>query len=317
MTRPLTFALLGHPVAHSVSPAIHGAAYRALGVPHRYEVRDCPTPDDVRAQVEALRARALSGVNVTVPHKRLALELADHADASARATGVANVLWCDERGAITAANTDAGALAQEIAALHPAPRRGVVIGAGGAAQAAVVACRSLGMGEVAVSSRSWLAATPREAWKHAATFERLGAAPRAWPEHGADRRPEALVGALLQADVIVQATSAGMHGAGPGEEVSERVPWGELAPGVVAIDVVYNPRVTPFLARAAAAGVVHADGLGMLVRQAALALKLWLGDSDEWAELDLAALSAAAEAALNERHAAREPAAVAREQGPR
>ena len=79
MSRPLTFVLLGHPVAHSVSPAIHGAAYRALGAPHRYEVRDCPTPEHVRAQVEAIRSGALAGANVTVPWKRLALELADRA----------------------------------------------------------------------------------------------------------------------------------------------------------------------------------------------------------------------------------------------
>jgi shikimate dehydrogenase len=316
MTRPLCFVLLGHPVAHSVSPAIHGAAYRALGAPHRYEVRDCPTPDHVRAQVDAIRSGTIAGANVTVPWKRLALELADRADDSARATGVANVLSCDERGVITASNTDAGALAQEIAALHPAPRRAAIIGAGGAAQAAVVACRSLGLVDISVSSRSWRGGEPAASWKHAATFERLGASPRAWPEHSADRRPDALTPALLDADVIVQATSAGMHGAGPGEEVSDWVPWRDLAAGAVAIDVVYNPRVTPFLAAAQAAGVVHRGGLGMLVRQAALALEIWLEGTEGWASPDLSALAAAAEAALAERHVAAERHAPA-EQGRR
>jgi shikimate dehydrogenase len=212
------------------------------------------------------------------------------------------VLSCDERGVITASNTDAGALAREIASLHSAPRRAVIIGAGGAAQAAVVACRSLGLRDIAVSSRSWRSEEPISAWKHAATFERLGALPRAWPEHAADRRPEALTAALLDADVIVQATSAGMHGAGPGAEVSDWVPWRELKSGAVAIDVVYNPRVTPFLAAARAAGIVHRDGLGMLVRQAALALEIWLQHSDGWVEPDLASLAAAAEAALAQRH---------------
>ena len=161
MSRALTFVLLGHPVGHSVSPAIHGAAYRALGAPHRYEVRDCPTPEHVRAQVGALRAGELAGANVTVPWKRLALELADRADDSARATGVANVLSRDERGVITASNTDAGALADEIASLHAAPRRAAVIGTGGAAQAAVVACRSLGLVDIAVSGRSWVTSSSR------------------------------------------------------------------------------------------------------------------------------------------------------------
>lgn len=300
MSRALTFVLLGHPVGHSVSPAIHGAAYRALGAPHRYEVRDCPTPEHVRAQVDALRGGELAGANVTVPWKRLALELADRADDSAQATGVANVLSRDEHGVITASNTDAGALADEIASLHAAPRRAAVIGSGGAAQAAVVACRSLGLVDIAVSSRSWVTSSPRAAWKHAATFERLAATPHAWPEHPADRRPEVLTSAILGADVIIQATSAGMRGAGPGEEVSAWLPWRELVPGAAAIDVVYNPRVTPFLQAAEAAGVLHRGGLGMLVRQAALAIEIWLGQSEGWQALDLPALEAAAEAALAE-----------------
>ena len=299
MSRASTFVLLGHPVGHSVSPAIHGAAYRVLGAPHRYEVRDCPTPEHVRAEVEKLRSGQLAGANVTVPWKRLALELADRADESARATGVANVLSRDEHGVLTASNTDAGALADEIAALHPGPRRAVVIGSGGAAQAAVVACRSLGLVDIAVSSRSWRRSEPTPSWKHAATFEALGATPRAWPEHAGDREPGSVSSALRGADVIIQATSAGMRGAGPGEEVSDWVPWRELAAGAVALDVVYNPRVTPFLAAAEAAGVVHRGGLGMLVRQAALALAIWLDKTEGWVELDLAVLEAAADAALS------------------
>jgi shikimate dehydrogenase len=300
MTEPLTFVLLGHPVGHSVSPAIHGAAYRALGVGHRYEVRDCPTPEHVRAQVDKLRARELGGANVTVPWKRLALELADRADPSAAATGVANVLSREADGTITASNTDAGALAEEIAALHAAPRRAAIIGAGGAAQAAVVACRSLGLSEVAVSSRSWRAGEPTAGWKHAATFESLGASAWAWPEPAAGRRAEDLSTFMLRADVIVQATSAGMRGAGPGEEVSAWVPWRALPEGAIAIDVVYNPPSTPFLVAARAAGLVAQGGLGMLVRQAALALEIWLGHSEAWVEPDLARLSAAAERALAE-----------------
>jgi shikimate dehydrogenase len=302
MSEALTFVLIGHPVGHSVSPAIHGAAYRALGAPHRYEVRDCPTSEHVRAQVDKLRSRELAGANVTVPWKRLALELADRADDSALATGVANVLSRDSHGVITASNTDAGALADEIAALSGAEpttsRRAAIIGSGGAAQAAVVACRSLGIVDIAVSGRSWRASLPRAEWKHAAAFDALTATPYAWPEHPSDRRPGSLPAFMVGADVIVQATSAGMRGAGPGEEVSGWVPWRELRPGAVAIDVVYNPRVTPFLDAAAAAGVVHRGGLGMLVRQAALALRIWLEQSEGWVEPELGALEAAADAAL-------------------
>jgi shikimate 5-dehydrogenase len=100
-----------------------------------------------------------------------------------------------------------------------------------------------------------------------------------------------------------------MHGAGPGAEVSDWVPWRELAPGAIAIDVVYNPRVTPFLAAADAAGVVHRGGLGMLVRQAALALGIWLDKTEGWIALDLAQLEAAADAALSQLMLSRSAAA--------
>jgi shikimate dehydrogenase len=267
------FILIGHPVAHSVSPAIHHAAYQALGLPHRYELADCPDEQAVRSRVRALREGEIVGANVTVPWKRLALELADRADPSARDTGVANVLSLDASGAIVAANTDAPALADELCALTSASGVAVIIGAGGAAQAAVVSCKSLGFAEVLVSSRSWVAGS-EPSWERAERFRTLGATPLAW---AAGATPGELVRRLREADVIVQATSAGMHGAGPGEAVSDWIPWRELKPGAVAYDVVYNPARTPFLAAAEAAGVRASGGLGMLVRQAARALELWLG----------------------------------------
>ncbi len=295
------FVLIGHPVAHSVSPAIHGAAYRALGVPHRYELADCPDEAAVRAVVERLRRHEIAGANVTVPWKRLALSLADRAEDSARRTAVANVLALDSNGQVVAANTDAVALAEEIAVLHAAPARAVVIGGGGAAQAAVVACQISGIGEVAVSSRGWSASEPRERWQKAEVFSALGAAPCTWPDPPGHAASAEFLGAVRRADVIIQATSAGMHGAGPGGSVSDWIPWPELTPGAVALDVVYNPPVTPFLEAARRANVRHTGGLGMLVRQAAAAIRIWLGSDRAWVAPDLGELMAAAESALAER----------------
>jgi shikimate dehydrogenase len=99
-------------------------------------------------------------------------------------------------------------------------------------------------------------------------------------------------------DVIIQATSAGMRGAGPGEAVSDWIPWRELAHGAVAIDVVYNPPSTPFLEAARRAQVPCAGGLGMLVRQAAAAIRIWLGSTPGFRDPDLGALTRAAEQAL-------------------
>jgi shikimate dehydrogenase len=298
MTEPKQFVLIGHPVGHSVSPAIHGAAYRELGLPHRYQVVDCPSEAQVQAQLERLRSGELLGMNVTVPWKRVAFELCDRREPSAERTGVVNVLALDAQGRLVGSNTDARALAEEIAVLHPAPRSAAIIGAGGAAQAAVVACQSIGIQEVVLSNRGWSLGEPRASWRRAEPLTALGAQLCAWPESAGDRRADTLAERIAHVDVIIQATSAGMRGAGPGESVSDWIPWSGLARGAVAIDVVYNPPSTPFLMAARRAQVPCAGGLGMLVRQAAAALRIWLGDTPGFRDPDLAALTRAAEQSL-------------------
>lgn len=293
---PQSFILIGHPVLHSISPAIHGAVYRHHGLPHSYQAVDCPDEASVRAQLERLRSGQLSGANVTVPWKRLALELADRADPSASDTGAANVLSRAEDGSVVAYNTDVGALAERLSAgLRKANPRGtavghaVVLGNGGAALAAVVACQRAGAGRVYVSARAFAEATPSEQWPHVEEFERLAALPVSWSA-AFDRE---LSQHLVTAQLIVQATSAGMLGKGGGEEVAQLVPWGSLRSDVFVYDVVYNPPATAFLEQATALGLANEGGLSMLVGQAALAVELWL-------ELDAprAEMAAAAEAAL-------------------
>ncbi len=298
------FLLLGHPVGHSVSPAIHGAAYRELGLPHRYEVVDCPGEEHVRAQLSRLRSGEIAGMNVTVPWKRLAFESCDVRDDSAQRTGVVNVLARDAAGALVGSNTDARALADEIAALRQragavtAPRAAAVIGAGGAAQAAVVSCQLLGIRDVVASNRGWTPGTPQGSWRRGDALAALGARLCSWPESAGSSPSGGIASAMGEVDVIIQATSAGMRGAGPGEAVSDWIPWRELRPGVVAIDVVYNPPSTPFLQAAGSAGVACAGGLGMLVRQAVGAITIWLGGTPGYREPDLEVLTRAAEQAL-------------------
>jgi shikimate dehydrogenase len=268
----LTFVLLGHPVAHSLSPAIHRAAYQELGLPHRYELVDAVDEAAFAAAVADVGAGRVAGANVTIPWKRQALALADRADPSASDVGAANVLARTTEG-VVAHNTDVAALALEIGAAVAVVSRGLVLGNGGAALAAVAALKRLGAREIGVSARRFDQREPRSAWPHAAGFERLGAVLVSWAAADGAELADFAAGA----QVIVQATSAGMHGAEPGASVADVIPWQRLGAGTLAYDLVYNPAETEFLRRARARQLPAAGGLGMLVGQAALALEIWLG----------------------------------------
>lgn len=250
---PRRFAVIGDPVAHSKSPAMHMAAFRALGLPHTYEALRV-TAAELPRVIEALREGRLDGLNVTVPHKRAVLALAD-AIAEPGLTA-ANTLVRDAEGRVVAHNTDVPALAEELRLLAGpaapwASRRALVLGSGGAAVAAVSALRALGARDVAVRAR------------------RPGAADaQPWAPS-----PESEAQTLA----VVQATSAGMTGADPGDAVADVVAWDALPSDAVALDLVYSPPETPFLRAAAVRGLRQANGLGMLARQGALAFALWLG----------------------------------------
>ena len=286
--------LLGHPVAHSLSPVIHRAAYEALALPHRYELLDAPDEAALAAAVAELRHGAIAGANVTIPWKRAALALADRADPSASDVGAANVLLRAASGEVVAHNTDVLALAREIGERAPSVSAGLVLGSGGAALAAVAALRKLGARTVGVSARRFDGSRPAREWPHAGEFERLGAVLLPWASATAHELDDFAAGA----QVIVQGTSAGMHGAEPGSSVAEVVPWERLAPRTLAYDLVYNPAETEFLRRARERGVACAGGLGMLVGQAALAFEAWLGVAPP-----LPAMRLAAEAELARRGA--------------
>ncbi|MRG93432.1 shikimate dehydrogenase [Polyangium spumosum] len=287
MAEGQVFALLGHPVAHSLSPVIHTVAYASLGLPHVYRAIDVPTAGELVAAFDELRSGAIGGANVTLPHKRAVLELVDEVDTSATEPGAANVLCRGEDGRLRAYNTDADALADDIAALAPGAsrKRAMVIGSGGAGVAAVAACKKLGFKVIGVTSRSWARSEDIESSPSAEQVRRMGALPLLWPSPG-ESAPDSFATQALRlqwwdlargASVVVQATSAGMLGKDPGESVRDVVPWDDLGSDTFAYDVVYTPRMTPFLRAAASRGLQAEGGLGMLVRQAARAILLWTG----------------------------------------
>ena len=246
--------VLGWPVAHSRSPAMHTAALGELGLGAQWSYQHLPIPPSLLAEtVRALPAAGFVGANVTVPHKEAALALADTASQSARAIGAANTLSFGAGGAIHADNTDAPGL---LAALGRDPRgaHAVVLGAGGSARAAVWALREAGAARVSVWNR-----TARRARELA-------------HELGAEAVEEPLPGF----DLLVHCTASGLV-AGSDQLKDLPVDDDALHVGVHVIDLVYQPGGTSLVARARARGAGAVDGLEVLVRQGALSLELWTG----------------------------------------
>jgi shikimate dehydrogenase len=249
MTR---LGVLGWPVAHSRSPAMHNAALAAVGLQAwRYQL--LPAPPQLFAElVAALPGAGFGGANVTIPHKGAALALATAPTPRARAIGAANTLVLEPGGEVVADNTDAPALVQAL----PFAARGrtaVVLGAGGSARAAVWSLLDAGAREVRVWNRT------RDRAQR--LCDELGGSP-------VDR----LAGA---ADLLVNCTSVGLDGADPFDRLP--IDAGDLADYGCVVDLVYTPGGTGLITAAQARGVATVDGLELLVGQGALSFERFTG----------------------------------------
>jgi shikimate dehydrogenase len=269
--------VLGWPVAHSRSPAMHGAALRELGL-DGWRYQRLPVPPEAFAEtVRALPALGFRGVNVTIPHKEAALALADRASPAARAIGAANTLTFAE-GEIAAENTDAPGLMRALGAV---PGSALVLGAGGSARAAAYALARAGA-EVAVWNR-----TPERALRLAAELGVTAAA------------------GAVEAAALVNCTSVGLHD--PSSTFKE-LPVSADALGRYAcvVDLVYRDGGTELLHEAQRRGCRVVDGLEVLVHQGALSLEIWTGRP---APVD--AMRQAARRELSPQPALRRPSAAA------
>jgi shikimate dehydrogenase len=252
-------AVIGDPVRHSLSPAIHNAAFAAADLDWVYVALPVATGDGHRA-VEAMRTFGIDGLSVTMPHKAVVADAADDLTTAARSLGVANTLFRrDDR--IVGDSTDGDGLVAAYRAdfgSDLADRRVLVVGAGGAAASIVEAVGRAGAAEIVVTNR---------------TAERAAKV--------ADLAPQARSSGPLNEtevaayDVVVNATPVGMAG-GPDPD-GIPVPADGLRAGQHVIDTVYKPSVTPLLAAASAAGATVAGGTGMLLHQAALQFERWTG----------------------------------------
>jgi shikimate dehydrogenase len=250
--------VIGHPVVHSLSPILHNAAFAALGVD--WVSVAFPVADgDAAAALAGMRALGIRGLSVTMPHKQAAASLVDRRTPVADVLGAVNCVL-REAGTLVGDNTDGEGFVASVrrgAGFDPSGRRCLVAGAGGAARAIVLALAEAGAAEVVVVNR-----TPTSA---------LAAAALA----GAGGRVGVAADAA-QADLVVDATPAGMATTAAAEAPPVVDP-AFLHPGQLAVDVVYHPAVTPWLAAAAARGATTLGGLGMLVHQAAAQVARWTG----------------------------------------
>ena len=253
--------VIGHPVAHSASPAMHNAALAATGLDYVYVA--FPVPPEGAAHVgRAMRHLGIRGLNVTVPHKQAVLPGLDEIAPEARAIGAVNTI--DHRdGRLVGHNTDAyGVLASlREGGLERLPPKVALLGAGGAAKAVLHALLSRGeVEEVILLNR---------------TASRAESLAEAMDGGGRVRvAPLAESGGVREAGLVINATSIGME---PEAGVSPLGDGSVLHDGMAVLDIVYKPLRTRLLEQALAAGARALDGLGMLVHQGARSFEIWTG----------------------------------------
>ena len=253
-------AVIGHPVAHSFSPALHNAAFAATGLDWVYVALDV-APGGVPRAFDGVRALGIAGLSVTMPHKEAAAAAADELTDDARLLDAVNCI-VNRNGTLVGHNTDgAGLLAALAADVGYAPHgaRCVVLGAGGAARATVLALARADAAEIAVVARR---------------PERAAVAAELGGDAGVVVDAAQAPSRIAAADLVVNATPVGMGRPSPDDIPLDLA---GLRSGQVVVDLVYQPLLTPLVAGARERGLVAVNGLGMLVRQAALAFELWTG----------------------------------------
>lgn len=279
-----TIAIFGDPVEHTLSPAIHNAAFESLGlnlVYSAFHVR----PSDLKAAVASIRALGFAGANITIPHKEKVMRFLDVVDRHAREIGAVNTV-VNKKGRLTGYNTDgAGYILslREETGFVVRGKKVVILGAGGASRAIFRALLDAGPATVVISNR-----TPKRAEGLAKEFGKLfkrteiRTVPFEKGSLGAEAR---------DADLVVNTTSLGMTGQGRLD-----FPVASLPKGSVVSDIVYRPLLTDLLKKARSRGLKTHDGLSMLVRQGAIGFELWTGKKAPVKLMKKAALKALAPA---------------------
>ena len=252
--------VIGHPIAHSRSPLLHGHWLRTYGIQGHYIPMDV-AQGDLKAVLEAMPKMGFVGANVTIPHKEAVMELVDHVTDRASLIGAVNTLIFREDGKIIGDNTDGYGFIENLRQGAPdwKPDAGpaVVLGAGGAARAVVASLLDAGVPEILITNRTRVRADQLRADFGA----RLSVVE--WVQAG---------NILEDGATVVNTTSLGMAG-----KPELRVPLDGLRKDAVVTDLVYNPLKTHLLEIAEEKGCTTVDGLGMLLHQAVPGFERWFG----------------------------------------
>ncbi len=262
--RTRLYGVMGDPVEHTLSPAMHNAAFAALGMNAVYLPLPVE-PQQLRRALLALPALGFGGVNLTVPHKERALRVVHQATERARRIGAVNTVVV-RRGRLLGDNTDGEGLLRALREGGVVVRgaSAVVLGAGGAARAVAVTLAAAGCHSLTISNRTVERARRLAAWVRRAV--------RGAPVDCVALGSVALADRISHADLVVNATSVGLRG-----ETVRLVPSAALQRGQHVVDLVYRPSGTALLVAARRRGAHAHDGLGMLLHQGAFAFELWTG----------------------------------------
>lgn len=256
--------VIGDPVAHSKSPAMHNAAFAYLGIHAQYERWHTPLAE-LPARIESLRAPHMYGANVTLPHKLAILPLLDEIDPLAELIGAANTIIRLDDGRLRGTNTDAPAFLDEVVnvcGLNPDGLEVVILGASGAARAAAFALAHSGAARITIINRT-IERAEELLGDVLLSLDHDPILTYATPDE-----PD-LAEVIGAAQLVVNATSLGWHG----DETP--LPAQFIQPGMVIYDMVYRP--TKLLADAQVRGAKGYDGIGMLAKQAIIAFEHWTG----------------------------------------
>ena len=259
MTAPRRLVLVGHPVAHSLSPLMQNAALAAAGIDARYEAIDVD-PNDLARVIDSL-ARECAAGNITVPHKQAAIKLMNRVSPTAKKVNAINTFSVSDDGQLVGDNTDVAgfnAFARSVMGETPRGVRVALLGAGGSAAAVLAVVE-----EWADATTTIYARRSDAARKLAERFNNVA---------GVEMMP---LRGQLHCDIVVNATTIGLHD----DELPISID--ALPPGAAVLDLVYKRGETAWVREARAAGRIAADGVAMLVEQGAASFEIWFGKSPD------------------------------------